>query len=212
MAFLRRSLGELASVSLRGAGESTREITSHSHVSNFHSRRGSLTDARKLRWLRDLESAFTLSRVKVSPLHCACLFVICAQLVACGDAAEPLAPPTSAMSGGPTAPEDAKAETPEAAEVGAQPDCADLSQEQIRCGQLSLDMKGAGSSCQLTPTANDLTRPPRSVLFDCQPLERGSNGYDFDALGHITLMGDTCEALQKSGPHRVTLLLGCPPS
>jgi len=91
-------------------------------------------------------------------------------------------------------------------------DCPDLEDEQIRCGQISLSLKGAGSSCQLTPTLNDLTRPPREVRFDCDALQRGPNGYDYDALGHITLMGDMCAALQKDGPHRVTLILGCPPS
>jgi hypothetical protein len=72
-------------------------------------------------------------------------------------------------------------------------------------------MKGIGSSCQLVPTVNDLTRPPRSVRFDCSPIQLGPNGYDFDKLGHITLMGSTCEALQTGGPHRVALILACPP-
>jgi len=102
-------------------------------------------------------------------------------------------------------PSAARAENAEASES------ADPCAEQDSCGQLSLTLKGRGSSCQLLPTVNDLTRPPVAVRFDCSPLTRGPDGYDFDALGHITLMGDTCAALQKSGPHRVTLVLSCQP-
>jgi hypothetical protein len=90
-------------------------------------------------------------------------------------------------------------------------ECPDACVEPSECGQICLKLKGVGSSCRLVPTANDLTRPPRSVHFDCNPIPRGPDGYDFDTLGHITLMGNTCAALQKSGPHRVTLNLGCPP-
>jgi hypothetical protein len=64
----------------------------------------------------------------------------------------------------------------------------------------------------LGPTASDLTLSPRSVRFDCKQLALGPNGYDYDALGHITLMGDTCDALHEDGPHRVTLVLACEPS
>jgi hypothetical protein len=106
----------------------------------------------------------------------------------------------------------AEADGGPATDGAASGECPDPCAEQTSCGQICLTLKGIGSSCQLVPTVNDLTRPPRSVHFDCGQLERGPNGYDFDALGHITLMGDTCEALTKSGPHHVTLNLSCPPS
>jgi hypothetical protein len=93
----------------------------------------------------------------------------------------------------------------------AHTDCSDGCAAQTDCGQICLSMKGVGSSCQLLPTVNDLTRPPRSVRFDCSPLQRGPNGYDFDALGHIVLTGRTCEALHTGGPHHVELILTCPP-
>ncbi|HET7545821.1 MAG TPA: hypothetical protein VFK05_38400 [Polyangiaceae bacterium] len=174
--------------------------------------------------MRNHESAFTLSQVKVLPLHCACLLAICTQLVACGgaDPLEPNPPPTSAApktAFSDSADDDSSAAKAHSADADADAtdgathaDCLDLEQEPISCGQISLTLKGAGSSCQLTPTANDLTRPPRDVRFDCNAIQRGPNGYDYDSLGHITLTGDTCAALQKGGPHRVTLILGCPPS
>jgi hypothetical protein len=168
--------------------------------------------------------------VKVSLLQCAYLFAFCTPILGCGDGAEPLTPATplnspyesaipaqdesaaggSANRGGGA--DDTETENAAGAKGEAQPDCADLDAEDIRCGQISLTMKGAGSSCQLVPTLNDLTLPPRSVRFDCQPLERGPNGYDFDELGHVTLTGDTCAALHESGPHRLTLILACTPS
>ena len=98
------------------------------------------------------------------------------------------------------------------AAAGAPPaDCADHDGDPSGCGQISFKLKGLGSSCQLLPTASDLTRTPRSVRFDCKPIVRGPNGYDYDALGHITLTGETCEALHTGGPHRVTLVLACGP-
>jgi len=57
---------------------------------------------------------------------------------------------------------------------------------------------------------NDLVEPPSSVLVDCVELTRGSDGYDFDALGHITLTGEACRFLSASAPHRVDLKLSCP--
>jgi len=166
--------------------------------------------------------------VKVLLPPCACLLALATQLAGCGDGADPLTMPSAPLnssfeSASPAESEgaagtanhsgvsDAEAEGTEA-KGKTEPDCADLDDDEIRCGQISLTLKGAGSSCQLTPTLNDLTLLPHSVRFDCQPLERGPNGYDFDELGHITLTGDTCDALQKSGPHRVTLILACTPS
>jgi hypothetical protein len=99
----------------------------------------------------------------------------------------------------------------EATPGATDPGCSDPCGEQAVCGHICITLKGPGSSCQLVPTANDLTRSPRSVLFDCKPIEHGPNGYDFDALGHVTLRGDTCEALNTDGPHHVSLILGCPP-
>jgi len=147
-----------------------------------------------------------------------CLFAICIPLGACGDAAGasevPLAETNGTFEGagsggsevtlGSALPSD----EPSNNEDG---ECADPCDEETSCGQICLTLKGRGSSCQLVPTVNDLTLPPRSVRFDCNQLQRGPDGYDFDALGHITLMGDTCDALQKSGPHRVTLTLACTP-
>lgn len=156
--------------------------------------------------------------MKVSLLHCACLIVISTQLAACGDAADigeaNLAQTNGAYeTGGQGATSPASA-TP-LGNVSRPSDdagqCADPCAERSKCGQICLTLKGVGSSCQLVPTMNDLTRPPRSVLFDCKPIPRGPDGYDFDALGHITLMGNTCAALQQSGPHRVALMLSCPP-
>jgi hypothetical protein len=119
-------------------------------------------------------------------------------------------------SSGGTSPEDAPPRDDEEADgdhatESAGLDCPDPCAEPTSCGQICITLKGPGSSCQLVPTANDLTRPPRSVRFNCTQIPRGPNGYDIDAQGHIALMGDTCEALGKGGPHRVALILGCPP-
>jgi hypothetical protein len=156
--------------------------------------------------------------VKVSPLHCVCLLAIAAQLTACGDAADAGEAQLGQTNGAPESDGNGTASPASDAPLGnvSQPDddageCPDPCAEPSECGQICLTLKGVGSRCQLVPTANDLTRPPRSVHFDCKPIPRGPDGYDFDALGHITLMGNTCAALQKSGPHRVTLTLGCPP-
>ena len=168
--------------------------------------------------LRARGSAATLSRVKVSLLHCACLFAISTQLAACGDAVD-TSEANFAQTNGAYDNNDPGAASPSS---GAPLDdltqpgdgsgqCADPCAERTECGRICLTLKGVGSSCQLAPTMNDLTRAPRSVQFDCNTISRGPDGYDFDALGHITLMGNTCAALQKSGPHRVTLTLGCPP-
>ncbi|HKO46774.1 MAG TPA: hypothetical protein VJV79_03575 [Polyangiaceae bacterium] len=158
--------------------------------------------------------------MKVSLLRCVCLAALYIQLAACGDQAgvseaEPAlashspANDSSFANSGSSEPKGSKAANASADATDAE--CPDLGAEQTRCGQISLTLKGVGSSCQLVPTVNDLTRPPRAVRFDCDPLELGPNGYGFDSLGHITLMGDTCEALQQAGPHRVTLILSCPP-
>jgi hypothetical protein len=154
-----------------------------------------------------------------------CLTVTCTQLAACGSGSESAAwdegggasGAAPANSGGAwgedvSAASSAGVEDVEATDSAPHGECADPCAEQTSCGQICLTMKGAGSSCQLVPTANDLTRPPRSVHFDCRQLPRGPNGWDVDAQGHIALMGDTCKALNKGGPHRVALILGCTPS
>jgi len=155
--------------------------------------------------------------VKVSVILCVWVAAFSTQLLGCGDAANRSEPEPARTSG--TAENNwafasngdggATSQDAEAADSGIGDEC---SVANANCGQISLTLKGVGSNCHLVPTVNDLTRPPRSVRFDCRPLELGPNGYDFDELGHITLMGDTCAALAKSGPHRVTLVLGCPPS
>jgi hypothetical protein len=89
-------------------------------------------------------------------------------------------------------------------------DCSDRRSAPSGCGQLSISISHPNASCQLAPTMNDLVQLPRSVLVDCVELARGPNGYDFDALGHITILGDACEAMMASAPHRVDLLLDCP--
>jgi hypothetical protein len=157
--------------------------------------------------------------VKVSLRLCVYLLATCIHLVGCGDPASSArdnAQTNSAPENGLLASGGGSAATPAAAgndklERSTRTECPDPCAEQTSCGQICLTLKGAGSNCQLVPTLNDLTRPPRSVHFDCSQLELGPNGYDFDALGHITLTGDTCEALQRGGPHRVALVLGCPP-
>ena len=154
--------------------------------------------------------------MKVRLPLCMCLVATCTQLMGCGapaDGAEPSPGITSnAPENGLFAPSASGAESGiDATESVTHTECPDLGAEQMRCGQIALTMKGVGSSCQLVPTVNDLTRPPRSVRFDCGEIPRGPDGYDFDTLGHITLMGDTCAALQKDGPHRVTLNLSCAP-
>jgi hypothetical protein len=149
--------------------------------------------------------------MKVSLVLCVCLTVMSTQLAGCGAPAEANELDAARTNG-------AQENVPPSASASAEPsasvtpvDCPDLTPEDISCGQIGITLKGLGSSCQLAPTANDLTRPPRSVRFDCGELEQGPNGYDYDELGHITLMGDTCGALQKGGAHRVTLILSCPP-
>ena len=154
--------------------------------------------------------------MKASLLLCACSFAIGTQLLGCGDQPGLTEADVEHTSGAPESaagaePRAEPAESAKAAGSAAGADCAELSPERNRCGQISLTMKGVGSSCQLLPTANDLTRPPRSIWLDCSEIARGPNGYDFDPLGHITLLGRTCEALTEDGPHRVTLLLSCPP-
>jgi hypothetical protein len=172
--------------------------------------------------------------VKVSLLRCVCFIAICTQLAGCGEqdtsaeldvarasgapfesggaaGATPTKGGEGALGSGATR-DDAEAEGDDAKEGEAAASCPDPCIERTPCGQICLTMKGPGSSCQLVPTANDLTRPPRSVQFNCDELQRGPNGYDFDALGHITLTGSTCEALHRGGPHRVALLLSCPPT
>lgn len=165
--------------------------------------------------------------MKVSLLRCMCLAVACTQLLGCGDRADSLvgeSAPAADADGDrePSGAAGARAES-FAREVGDDErdravgeraialDCPELDDEVAACGQISIKLKGSGSSCRLGPTASDLTRPPSSVRFDCSQLRRGPDGYDFDELGHITLMGDTCDALQTGGPHRVTLVLACGP-
>ena len=147
--------------------------------------------------------------VKASLPLCVCLLATCTLVAACGGPADTNEAAPAHTNGAPeledAAPSAARAENAEATES------ADPCAEQDSCGQISLTLKGRGSSCQLLPTVNDLTRPPVAVRFDCSQLTRGPDGYDFDALGHITLMGETCAALQKSGPHQVTLVLSCQP-
>lgn len=157
--------------------------------------------------------------MKVSVILCVWVAAFCTQLLGCSDAAnlpEPEPARTSGTAennwafagGGESGAGSAGSLGAEATESGTDDEC---SVPNANCGQISLTLKGVGSNCHLLPTVNDLTRPPRSVRFDCSQLERGPNGYDFDELGHITLMGDTCDALTSSGPHRVTLILSCPP-
>ena|SRR6187431_2021786 len=167
-----------------------------------------------------------------------CLAATCTQLVGCGDPGDSSRAAPAATSGAPENDEwsesggasgtpadtegaslaqapargDAQTEGSESRPSATHAECPDPCAEKTSCGQICLTMKGPGSSCQLLPTANDLTRPPRSVLFDCNPIPRSANGYDFGEQGHITLMGDTCEALHKGGPHRIALILACPPS
>ena len=154
--------------------------------------------------------------MKVSCLLCVCLAACCTQLAACGDPAN-LSESDSAHTTGTAENNWAFAGDRDggAGSAGAESSDSETDGEcsvpNASCGQLSLTLKGVGSNCHLLPTVNDLTRPPRGVRFDCSQLERGPNGYDFDELGHITLMGDTCAALTRSGPHRVTLILSCPP-
>ncbi|HYP76381.1 MAG TPA: hypothetical protein VER12_10510 [Polyangiaceae bacterium] len=156
--------------------------------------------------------------MKVSLILCACLAVTCTQLAGCGAPAEQSSEPEPAQTNGAwehgvlSAAGSAATDDSSGSLEEAPSECLDGCLEQARCGQICLTMRGAGSSCQLVPTANDLTRPPRSVHFDCGQIARGPDGYDFDALGHITLMGDTCRALHEGGPHRVALILSCPPS
>lgn len=155
--------------------------------------------------------------MKVRLLLCVCFAGACTQLAGCSDPAN-LSESESARTTTGTAENNssfasgdggAASEGAPATESETDGEC---SVPNANCGQISLTLKGVGSNCHLLPTVNDLTRPPRSVRFDCRQLERGPNGYDFDQLGHITLMGDACAALTKSGPHRVTLVLSCPPS
>lgn len=161
--------------------------------------------------------------MKVSLLLCVCLTAMSTQLLACGSAADLSEPPLAQTNAydddaissvPPTASDTTIGAALPAAPDGAGNDadeCAKECEHATSCGQICLTLKGRGSSCQLLPTVNDLTRPPRAVRFDCTEIARGPNGYDFDALGHITLMGDTCAALTKGGPHRVSLVLSCPP-
>ena len=206
-----------------GRSHSTLGDPAHSPVVNFHPLHHT-GQTMKHRGLRVRGSGGTLIRVKVSPLHCVCLFAICIQVGGCGDATGSSEAPTAESNGtfesagsggsdvtlGSSIPSDANAESDDPSESAAG-ECPDPCAEQSSCGQICLTLKGRGSSCQLVPTVNDLTLPPRSVRFDCSKLQRGPDGYDFDALGHITLMGETCDALHESGPHRVTLTLACPP-
>ena len=138
-------------------------------------------------------------------------------LAACGDSV-PLK--THALDAG-TAPDDTDGSVPTSAAGSANmpastgqniaiPGCLEPGNAPSGCGQLSISINHPNASCQLAPTMNDLVQLPRSVLVDCVELARGPNGYDFDALGHITIMGDACEALMVSAPHRVDLLLDCP--
>jgi hypothetical protein len=179
--------------------------------------------------LRRRARAGTMWEMKVSLLRCVCLALIGTQLAGCGDQADsveldptPIAErkvshPTPSELDGTTDEESAgdgednEQDGAEAAEPATPSDCPDVEDPPSGCGQISIKLKGLGSSCRLMPTASDLTRSPRSVRFDCTRIERGPNGYDYDALGHITLMGETCQALQTGGPHRVTLSLGCGP-
>lgn len=157
--------------------------------------------------------------MKVALLPCVCLLATFTHLMGCGG--EPGASePESARTNGGTE-EDGLVASGGASDVAPEntggalfghSECTDPCAEQTSCGQICLTLKGAGSSCQLTPTVNDLTRPPRKVRFNCTELPHGPNGYDFDKLGHITLMGDTCKALHQGGPHHVALILSCPPS
>jgi hypothetical protein len=154
--------------------------------------------------------------MKVQLLLCVCMALVGTQLAGCGDQADSLelepvaAPENDAEYPAPDAKND-RHDGADTDEPAAPSDCPELDEAPASCGQISIKLKGLGSSCQLMPTASDLSRYPRSVRFDCTPLVRGPNGYDYDATGHLTLMGDTCEALQQGGPHRVTLLLTCEP-
>ena len=152
--------------------------------------------------------------MKVSLPLCVCVFALCTPLAGCGDQPDRSESEPARTSGAPESTDLLPAESAadQANESAAQAECPDPCAEQNQCGQICITLKGAGSSCQLIPTVNDLSRPPRSVWFDCSQLQFGGNGYDFDRLGHITLTGDTCEALTQDGPHRVALILGCPPS
>ena len=153
--------------------------------------------------------------MKVSLLLCVCWALVCTQLAGCGDQANSVEsdPAVAVAAGGeaahPTPSDSAGAAA--AAESPAGADCPELSEQPTSCGQISIQLKGPDASCHLLPTANDLTRSPHSVSFDCTELVRGPNGYEYDALEHLTLMGDTCEALQAGGPHRVTLIPACGP-
>lgn len=151
-------------------------------------------------------------QMKVLNLPCVCMTVTAA-LVGCavpvaGSEEADAARTHGAQEDVPSSADRGRAEASETVTA----DCPDLTPDQISCGQIGISLKGLGSSCQLVPTANDLTRPPRSVRFDCGELQLGPNGYDYDALGHLTLTGNTCDALQKGGAHRVTLILACPPA
>jgi len=165
--------------------------------------------------LRPERGAVTMCDMKVSLLRCVCWALLGTQLAGCGGAGESLEiEPTVAVDDGTSQPTPKDAggaaaagdEPGDESEESAEPECAELEQQPAGCGQLSFR---PGSSCQLVPTANDLTRSPRGVRFDCTRLVRGPNGYDFDASGHLALTGDTCAALQTGGSHRVTLLLAC---
>jgi hypothetical protein len=152
------------------------------------------------------------------------LLAICTHVGACGDATDPAeshlaqtngaywtspAPTASAPRRGVSQPADFRSD--DANENEQTGECPAACVEKSSCGQICIELKGHGSSCQLVPTANDLTRPPRSVHFDCDEISLGPDGYDFDSLGHLTLMGNTCSALHSGGPRRITLTLGCPP-
>jgi hypothetical protein len=162
--------------------------------------------------------------MKVSLLGCMCWALVSTQLAGCGDpqdsSAEDLAASgeTPKPNGFGGAPAEELPRATDADELGRAEaeretltECPELDDPPPSCGQISIKLAGRGSSCQLAPTASDLSRPPRSVRFDCKQIGRGPDGYDFDSIGHVTLMGDTCQALHTEGPHRVTLVLTCEP-
>ncbi|HEY4157792.1 MAG TPA: hypothetical protein VGM29_06830 [Polyangiaceae bacterium] len=51
--------------------------------------------------------------------------------------------------------------------------------------------------------------PVQGVSFDCSPLSNDESGYTVDAQGQVVLMGEACDALKTSAPHRIDFVLGC---
>jgi len=147
--------------------------------------------------------------MKVSLLPWVCVLASCALLVGCGGPADAAELELAHTSGAPAESESVEPRAIEAAPSAIVAECANACGEQPPCGEICISMNG--SSCRLALTANDLTRSPRGVRFDCLELERGPNGYDYDELGHVTLTGDTCEAAKSGGPHRLAVILGCAP-